>query len=284
MIKFGPAGNSDSFYKEGFKSSIDMPKWLKKMGLNAYEYQASRGIKVKEETARQIGENALDNNIHVSIHGPYYINLVTDDTTKKEKTKGYFYSSLKLADYLGAKKIVFHPGSASRMTREKALQKAKTLLWEIIEKAPNWPNGVMICPETMGKQNQLGTLDEVVELSKLAPDRIQPAVDFGHINALEQGSLKKREDFLRVFSRIEKGLGYNSIYNLHCHFSRIEFSKGGEKKHWTFADTEYGPDFEPLAEAIIEYKLNPTLICESQGTMAEDAITMMEIYARLNNS
>ena len=132
--------------------------------------------------------------------------------------------------------------------------------------------------ETMGKLGQLGTLDEVITLCALSP-RLIPVVDFGHLNARERGGVFRcADDYRRVFDRIGTALGDETARTLHCHFSKIEYSAGGEKRHLTFADTVFGPPFEPLAEAIAREGLAPRILCESAGTMAEDALAMKAMY------
>jgi deoxyribonuclease-4 len=130
----------------------------------------------------------------------------------------------------------------------------------------------------MGKINQLGTLNEVIELCRIDKAFV-PVVDFGHINARELGGFfNTSDDYLRVFDRIDRALGSEVACNLHCHFSKIEWTGSGEKKHLTFADTQYGPDFEPLMEAIAKNSLTPTIISESAGTQSDDALTMKKYY------
>ena len=132
--------------------------------------------------------------------------------------------------------------------------------------------------ETMGKLNQLGTLDEVIELCRRHP-KYHPVVDFGHLNARNIGGyFTDCDSYRRVFDRIGSVLGDEYAYNLHCHFSKIEFTSAGEKKHLTFEDALYGPEFDGLAEAIVREGVCPRIICESAGTMAEDALTMKNMW------
>jgi len=133
----------------------------------------------------------------------------------------------------------------------------------------------------MGKVNQLGTLDEVIEQCRVDRHYV-PVVDFGHMNAREIGGyFVTSDDYRRIFDKIALGLGDEVARNLHCHFSKIEFTGAGEKKHLTFADTVYGPEFEPLIEAIVKENLTPRIICESAGTQAEDAKAMKNYYEKL---
>ena len=133
-----------------------------------------------------------------------------------------------------------------------------------------------VCPETMGKVNQLGNLEEVMELCSI-DERLIPCIDFGHLNARDLGAFKSFEDYKKVFECIENRLGTDRLKRFHSHFSKIEYSAGGEKKHLTFEDTVYGPDFEPVAELTLQKGAYPTFICESDGTQAEDAARMRSI-------
>jgi len=272
---FGPHGNSVSFYEDGNQHSYEAPKWLHEMGLDAYEYPGGNGIRASLESFKKIGENALKYNIKTSLHTPYYISLSSVEPEKRLKSIVYIRESVKAAEALNASIIVIHTGSASKITRSAAMTYAR----ETIEKAlEEIQTDVIFGLETMGKVNQLGTLDEVIELCKISP-RLSPVVDFGHLNARDLGGVFETEDdYRRVFTKIGEALGDEKAKNLHCHFSKIEYTGAGEKKHLTFKDTVFGPDFEPLINVIIKDNLSPRIICESDGTMAEDALKMKKYY------
>ncbi|MDI3509146.1 MAG: deoxyribonuclease [Clostridiales bacterium] len=285
--KFGPAGNSKSFYDQGNSSSIDMPRWLADMGLDAYEYQCGRGVNIGQTTAAALGQQAERYGIVLSIHAPYYINLASDDAERIEKSIGHILKSARAAKWMGAGRVVIHPGNVAD-GRKPSLERAKRALAEAWRRCKDEGlDGVHLCPETLGKKNQLGDLSEVMELC-LVDDSFIPTIDFGHLNARDMGwikSIKEYEDILRV---IEDKLGHDRLDHMHCHFSRIEYTEGGEKRHWTLDDAQYGPDFEPLAEALCRWDISPIIICESRDVMAEDARKMKDIYisacnkARLN--
>lgn len=281
MIKFGPSGNSDLFYEQGHKSSTEAPKWLRDMGLDAYEYSCTKGVKIKESTAARIGEEAEKHNIYLSIHAPYYINLANPDREKRNNSMRHIMESLQAARWMGAKRVVFHPGSCSKMDREKALSIAMETLARVIEKADDRGFGdITLCPETLGKHNQLGSLEEVIEICKL-DQRLIPTIDFGHVHAYTCGGLKSREDYARVLDAIERGLGPHRLKSVHMHFSRVEYTSKGEKKHWTLEDAQYGPEFEPLAKLLVERGIEGVVICESRGTMAEDALELKQMYCKI---
>lgn len=278
--KFGAAGNSDSFYAEGYKASEQMPKWLMERGLDAYEYQCGNGVRCGELTAKKIAKEAEENKIIMSVHSPYYINLATPEEEKRIGGINYIRQSCALVKMLGGDRVVVHSGALGKMERQEALGFAKKTLKMAREAmvSEGFQN-VRLCIETMGKINQLGNLEEVIELCKL-DESFLPCIDFGHLNARTLGGLKTKADFEVIFDAIKNGLGEDRLKVFHSHFSKIEYTKGGEKKHLTFSDTVFGPDFEPVAEIIAERNLAPTIISESAGTQAEDAYAMKKMYEK----
>lgn len=274
---FGPAGNPDTFYEQGHKASAQMPEWLAGLGLTAYEYQCSRGANVREETARAIGSKAKEHDIKVSIHAPYYISLATEDETIAQNTQRHFLKTLEVANWMGVDRIVFHIGGPGKQSRETAMERAKRAFAAVLDQVEaRGLAGIYLLPETMGKQNQLGNLEEVLELCKMSK-WVVPAVDFGHLYAVTGGQYTTKAEFEKVFYRVGEVLGAEVAAALHIHFSKIEFTKAGEKRHWTFADS-FGPPHEPLLEVCAEQGYGPRFICESAGTQANDAKIMQQVY------
>ena len=274
---FGPAGNAESF---PYKSSADAPKWLKELGLDCYEYQCGKGVHVGEDTARKVGLAAVAHGISLSLHAPYFIDLANPDPDALQKTIGYITGACLVADWMGAKRVVIHSGALMKRTRREAQDIALRSLKEVIAACDGAGFAhITLCPETMGKINQLGDLDEVLELCTI-DDRLLPCVDFGHLYARSLGADDGAEAMERMLDRMEQVLGPNRASRFHSHFSHIEFTpKGGEKCHRTFADDGgYGPDWTPLAAAVARRGWSPTFICESAGTQAEDALAMKQIY------
>lgn len=275
--KFGPAGNAMSF---PYKSSVDAPRWLHELGLDCYEYQCGKGVRVKEDTAVALGRQAQAHGVALSLHAPYFINLANPDPESQEKTMGYITSSCLVADQMGATRVVIHSGALMKRTREEAMAIALPFLKKIVAVCEDQGYGhITLCPETMGKINQLGDLDEVLRLCQVHESLI-PCVDFGHLYARSLGADEGAEAVERMLNRMESELGADRASRFHSHFSHIEFTpNGGEKCHRTFDDDGgYGPDWDPLAKAVAERGWSPTFICESAGTQAEDAVTMKRIY------
>ncbi|MBR5515765.1 MAG: TIM barrel protein [Clostridia bacterium] len=273
---FGPAGNCDRFYAEGNKHTLEAMKWLFENRIDAYEYQCGNGIRTKLETFEKLGKEAKKYNISLSLHAPYYISLSGVEEDKRLKSLDYIKASVNAANALGADRVVIHTGSAAKISRNEALALAKDTMARTLDMLGD--TKVKLCLETMGKKNQLGTLDEVIELCSI-DKRLCPCVDFGHLNARDVGGIfVTSDDYRRVFDLIGEKLGDEKAKNLHCHFSKIEYTSQGEKKHLTFEDNTFGPDFEPLCEAIAKEKLCPRIICESAGTQADDALDMKACY------
>lgn len=276
--KFGPAGTSDSFSAMGYKHSLQVPEYLIRMGLDHFEYQCGRGVNIGLDKAKILGEEFKKNNLTISLHAPYYISMSSVEEEKRIKSVDYILQSARAVNTMGGNRIVVHTGSCGKISREEALSLAKDTMILALNALKNEKlEHIHICPETMGKINQLGTLDEVLSLCELDESLI-PCIDFGHLNARTLGSLKEKTDFDLVLNSIKNRLGEQRAKNFHSHFSKIEYTDGGEKKHLTFSDNVYGPEYSPLMELVAEYNLTPTFVCESAGTQAEDAKAMKDYY------
>ena len=278
--RFGPAGNSDSFSKK-YKSTVDAPLFLKEMGLDHYEYQCGRGVRVSDKTAADLRRKAEENGITLSLHAPYFISLSSVEPEKRDNSINYILQSCDAAGRIGADRIVIHSGSCAKISREEALELAKDTLTRARAMAVEQGfESIIFCPETMGKTNQLGTLEEVLELCRL-DDTFLPCIDFGHLNARTFGGIKSIDDYAAMLDLVEDKLGIDRLKVFHSHFSKIKYTNpGGEKNHLTFEDTEYGPDFEPLMELVAKRNLSPVFICESAGTQAEDSLKMKTEYEK----
>ena len=278
---FGPGGNSEAFKLAGKKSTAEAPEWIRSIGLDAYEFEAGRGINAGEAVLKRIGEEAKKHGVLMSFHTPYFISLSGVEEEKRLKSIDYISRSLWASELLGADTIVIHTGSAATISRAEAMKLAADTLVKNLE--VNGDTDIRMGLETMGKVNQLGTLDEVIELCKISP-KYCPVIDFGHLNARNiGGEFTDTDSYRRVFDTVANALGDEYAYNLHCHFSKIEYTAKGEKKHLTFADTVFGPEFEPLAEAMIREGVCPRIICESDGTQSDDALYMKNAYMGAKN-
>lgn len=281
LAKFGPAGNSDSFSQMGYKSSLQVPEYLVKMGLDCFEYQCGRGVNIGIEKAKELGSIAKEKGITLSLHAPYYISMSSLEEEKRLNSVNYILASARAVNAMGGDRIIVHTGSCGKISREEALRFAIDTMKLSLDALDNEGlSHIHICPETMGKVNQLGTLQEVMELCKI-DERLIPCIDFGHLNARDMGILRTIDDYENIFKTIKNELGQDRLKTFHSHFSKIEYTNGGEKRHLTFEDNLFGPDFEPVMELTLKYDCSPTFICESAGTQAEDAKQMKDYYNKI---
>lgn len=279
MIKFGPSGNSESFYAQGFSHTEQSAKFVRDMGLDCFEYSFGRGVRMSEGKAISIGEAFAAQQVEISVHAPYYINFANPSEESAAKSYNYVLDSARAMKLMGGRRVVFHAATQGKMEREEAVRLTEERLKVLRDYI--YLNGLQelyFCPETMGKIAQIGTLEEIVRFCKIDPVFL-PAVDFGHLNAREQGSLHTVGDYRARLEYMIAELGYERVKNFHVHFSKIQYSSKGEVRHLTFEDHTYGPEFEPLAVALKQLKLEPYIVSESAGTQAEDALAMKRMYA-----
>lgn len=275
MVIFGPSGSCNEVSSNKMKRA-EQAKFLRDLELEAYEYPFTYGVNMADATKEELISEFK--NFKLSVHAPYYINFASNDEAKIQNTFGYLMDSVLKAKEIGADRVIFHPGSLTGQSREVALHNTlknlKRFLALMDEKGIH---DVYICPETMGKHGQVGTWEEVAKMCEL-DERIIPCIDFGHINAFTLGELNNINKFNEILNRFVNELNKKEI---HIHFSRIEYTGKGEKKHLTLEDTsEFGPDYKLMIDALSAYDANFRVISESQGTQSRDANKMLNYYKK----
>lgn len=279
--RFGTAGLSDSYTG---KTPADIAAYTASFGLTAFEYQCGRGVRISAGRAAMLGAACAEKGIALSVHAPYYISMSSLEEEKRLRSVDYILQSCAAVKAMGGRRVVFHSGSCGKQSREQALEKALDTMRRAVAAVDAAGYGdCILCPETMGKVNQLGTLEEVLALCQVDP-RITPCIDFGHLYARSQGTqfaeATAPADYAELLDQLQM-LGPERAAHFHAHFSRIAYTKGGEKCHLTFADTQYGPPHAPLLALLKSRGLAPTIICESAGTQAEDAQVLASTYQAL---
>ena len=218
--RFGPAGNCEDFAAAGNKSTAQMPAFLSAFGLTAYEYQCGRGVRLSDATAEALRTEAEKYGIALSLHAPYFISLASAEAEKRDNSIRYIVESAEAVTRLGGDRIVVHPGGLGGRSREEAA----AIACDTLRRAQDTLDAegfsqVHICPETMGKINQLGDLDEVLLFCGI-DDRFLPCIDFGHLNSRTHGGMNSREDFAALLSRLQDALGQERARRFHAHFPR----------------------------------------------------------------
>ena len=278
MIRIGPSGNSETFYASGRAHTYEEAEFLHGLGLNAFEYSFGRGVRISEAAAEKIKTEFGKYGIELSVHAPYYTNFANPDPEMIGKSIGYVLQSIAACKKMGGERVVFHPAACGKAERVEAVKATKANLVLLAEACEKLDCGEFkICAETMGKRNQIGTVEEVVDFCLLY-DKMFPCFDFGHINAYTCGGIKTKDDYRRILDYTIDKLGFEKASNMHVHFSKIQYGDKGEIRHLTFEDSVYGPEYAPLAELFDEYKMSPYIVCESNGTMSDDALTMKKLH------
>jgi deoxyribonuclease-4 len=264
--RFGPAGVPSMFRLMGAKLS-DVPKLLRIEDLDAFEYAAVRWGQVpqmKQEDAERLRHEALANDVKVSLHGSYYINLLGEgEITQASKRR--LVACATAAEWMGAYVVVFHPGFYGNLGKAEALKKCISAVKEVSSDIDALGiRNVKLGPETMGRHSQFGTLDEVLALCQQV-DRMQLVIDWSHLHARTGGGLRTVEDFKTIVGKAEDALGIEAVRNMHCHFSKIEYTyKSGERRHHVLDEPGFGPQFAMFADVIAEFRLRPVIICETE--------------------
>ena len=272
-VRFGPAGRPINYSG----NAKDACSYIKAEGLEAYEYQATYGVKISQQSAMELKKNSETEDVLVSMHAPYYINLSSNKEDVVERSIKRLVQSAKASEWMGAYRTVFHPGFYTSFTSEEAMKRCKEAINNIMEELEGF--GVKefcFAPETTGKRSQLGNLDEIIEICR-SFDHFEPTVDFAHIYARSRGKINNREDYRQIFMKLENELG---IKSLHSHFTHIEYTESGERKHHILSDENYGPPVKPFIEEIIECGWDITVICESP-LIDQDALVMKDLYGKL---
>jgi deoxyribonuclease-4 len=278
--RFGPAGVPPVF--RVMKATLaDVPGLLKEEGLDAFEYQATRwGAKpqIKREDAEKLGLKAEENDVWLSVHGSYFTNFC-GEKGMVEASKKRLIACITAAEWMKAHVVVFHPGFYGKKTRKEAFTKCLGALKEVAETmSASGIGNVKMGPEAMGRHYQLGTLNEIFSLCEEV-EQTQLVIDWGHLHARDGGRFKTVDDFRKVVEKVENRLGTEVVRDMHCHFTKVEFTDKGERRHRMMDEMDYGPDFSMLAEVIAGFKLKPVIISESP-ILDLDAIKMRDILKK----
>ncbi len=273
-IKFGPAGVPIQCKKS---SSIEGVKCCRELGLGAMEIQFGRGVRMKEELASKIKKVAEDNDISLSCHAPYFVNLCSPDKEKIATSHRSLFNSGEIMHYAGGKLFAFHPGFYQTLSKEEAYKNAVKNLKSLKEKFDQHSiTRVKFGAETAGKKASFGGLDEVIKLSQEL-DFVKPVLDLGHVHARGDMKLRSKKDYYALFNKLDKELP-NYLSEIHCHFEEIEYSEKGERNHLELGSNNE-PPYKPFLEVLVELGCAGTVICETPK-IDIDAQKMQSYYLK----
>ncbi|MCL7413226.1 MAG: TIM barrel protein [ANME-2 cluster archaeon] len=272
-LRFGTAGTPIT---SPSRNSISGVQRLHELGLHCMEVEFVRGVKMGTETAEKVGKTAAKNDIVLSVHAPYYINLNSRELDKVEASRKRILDSARISAVFRARGVVFHPAYYHNDTSDTVYGIVKTHLLEMAGQLEEEGIDILLRPETTGKSSQFGTLTELLEMSAEL-EGVMPCYDFSHMHARE-GTLNSYEEFCGILDTVEDCLGREGLDSMHIHVSGIEYGPKGEINHLALEDSDM--DYRGLVRAWKEYNIRGTVICESPN-LEEDALLLQGVYSEL---
>jgi deoxyribonuclease-4 len=267
-FRMGTVGTPKSTPKKP-GGSIGTIQYLSSLGLGALELGWVRSVRISEATCESIRMAATENNLDLSIHGPYFINLNADEQ-EWPKSRKRLMDAAHFGNLAGATDIVFHPGSYFGRSPEEVLNVAIPRLQGCVEELRANDNPVRLRPETMGKGALLGSFEDTLQLSK-EMDGVEPCLDFAHLHARAgDGSVNSYEEWVDLLVMYRKELGRKATQRIHAHLSGIEYGPKGERNHLMLEDSDF--DLISLLRALIELDFGGRILCESPEDMDKDAL------------
>lgn len=278
-FRFGTVGTPKSTPKKP-GGSVGAVQHLASQELTAFEMGWVRSVRVSEKTCEAIKTAAMDSDVELSVHAPYYINLNADDE-EWPKSRKRLMDAAHFGNLAGATDIIFHPGSYFEREPELVLKTAIPRLEGCVEELRSSGNGVILRPETMGKGALLGSLEDTLAMSQEI-EGVEPCVDFAHLHArMGDGSINTYSEWKEALEAYRDALGDQALKRLHCHLSGIEYGPKGERKHLFIHDSDL--DLEALLTALRDMDCSGRILCESPEDMDKDALVIKEAWERISD-
>ncbi len=276
-FRFGTVGSPIQTPKKP-GGSVGAIQFSRTLGLDAFELGWVQSVRVSEETCALIKQTAAEQDVAVSVHAPYFINLNADEE-EWPKSRKRLMDAAHYGNLAGATDIIFHPGSYFMRDPGEVLKLAIPRLQACVDELRAAGNPAILRPETMGKSAMLGSLEDTVEMAKSIPG-VLPCVDFAHLHARPgDGSLNSYEEWSARLEMVAKALGEQALKRLHIHLSGIEYGPKGEKNHLPVAESDL--DLKGLFRALHACGASGRILCESPA-MEDDAIYMKKVWQEVS--
>ena len=273
-LLFAPAGIP---FSTNPRDTINGIKETKSIGLGAMELEFTHSVNISKEKAPDVKKVAQEQEIVLTCHASYFINLNAIEPQKRGASRSRILSSAKILDACGGYSVCFHPGFYLKMEPKEVYSNVKSQMKKIMEEVEQNSLDVWIRPETTGKGTQFGSIDELVELSSEF-DQVLPVVDFSHLHARSNGKYNTKEEFTQVMELIEKKLGKEGIQNMHIHLSGIEYTEKGERRHLILKESDM--NYKGVLQVLKDFDARGVLVCESPN-VEKDALVLKKTYEKL---
>ncbi len=276
-FRFGTVGSPSATPKKP-GGSVGGIQYTREIGLDALELAWVQGVRVSETTCQAIRDTAEENDVALSVHAPYYINLNCDEE-KWLRLRKYLIDAAYFGNLAGATDIVFHPGTYFGRSVEEVLEVVIPRLQGCQDEVRASGNPVILRPETMGKSAVIGSLEDSLALARAVPGVI-PCIDFAHLHARPgDGSMNTYQEWMLVLDSYRQALGEKSMENLHIHLSGINYGLKGEKNHLILEEADF--DFKALMQALADSGAKGRIMCESP-VMEVDALKFRELWMEVS--
>jgi deoxyribonuclease-4 len=270
---FAVAGNPPAFFDSRYgKDRVQAPLWLREIGLDGLEISCTHGVRISAARAAVYRANSESAGIRLFVHAPYYVALASGDPAIVARSQQRLVDSMKLAEQVGATRVVFHPGGypdrgegarAAALARLIDNLRAVPVAWD--------PRAVRCCAEVGGKVVALGSLEEIIEICR-AVDWVSPCIDFAHLHARTNGGLPDADAHVGVIERLAADLGQGQVEHLHCHVYAVAFNEKGERFHLEYRPDGSvvrgvgGPDYRHFLDAVRRTGIRPSVVCEGRDS------------------
>ena len=276
-FRFGTVGSPTSRPKKP-GGSVGSVIHLRELGLGAFEIAWVRSVRVSEETCAKIKETAKEHDILLSVHAPYFINLNANDE-EWPKSRKRLMDAAHFGNLAGATEIIFHPGTYFGRPPKEVLPIAIERLQGCVDELHAAGNNATLRLETMGKSAMLGSLDDILKMSK-AIKGVEPCLDFAHLHSRPgDGTMNTYEEWLRVLELYGKKLGKRALKRLSCHLSGIEYTPKGERKHLQMPESDF--NLNALFKALRDSGCAGRILAESP-VMEDDALLYQKKWMQIS--
>lgn len=273
-LHFLTAGLPLAAENKGYKKGLNL---IKEMNLDGLEVEFVHGVRMNEANQALVQEYSKENGNLVTCHGPYYINLNSQEEEKIEASIERILETARMGQKIGAYSITFHAAFYMKQQADEVYKTVYKSMEKICSTLEAEGNNIWVRPETTGKGTQWGTLEEIVKLSKEFKN-VLPCIDFAHIHARSNGIYNTYDEFSKMLEYVGNELGNDVFNNFHAHLAGIEYGAKGEKNHLIFEESDM--NYKDLLKVFKEFDVKGALVCESPN-IEGDTKLLKEYYLSL---
>lgn len=273
-LHFLTAGLPLASENKGYKKGLEI---IRDMDLDGIEIEFVHGVRMTEANQTIVKDFAEKNNLKLTCHGPYYINLNSQEEEKIQASIIRILDTAQMGQKLGAYSITFHAAFYMGANPDDVYKTVYNSMEKISKILENENNTIWIRPETTGKGTQWGTLEEIVQLSKNFK-YVRPCIDFAHIHARSNGQYNTYDEFSKMIEYVGNELGQDALDNMHMHLAGIEYGAKGEKNHLILEESDM--NYKDLLKVFKKFDLKGILVCESPN-IESDTKLLKDYYQSL---